>query len=289
MENENRTDIKFGIVLAGGLSKGAYEIGCLRAIEERFGRDAISCISASSIGVPIAYSFAANKLDEAANLWHRLETESSKRFFATLVRDAEVQKAIRNLPAESDEEKMKVFTTLWNFKETKAEYVDMMGHPLATKRDYMTASIAIPVFNKGVQINDKIYFDGAFMDNIPVYPLQREALDFIFCIYFDPQRYTFENEAFDSKIIHLNDFPVRHRLTENLVFNPKQLEEMMTFGYEYTKKKLRQIFVSDKPEKILAAIAKEKRAHPGKTRTTFDTLLTSCNKIAKKFSKREIL
>ena len=63
----------------------------------------------------------------------------------------------------------------------------------------------------------------------------------------------------------------------------------MTFGYEYTKKKLRQIFVSDKPEKILAAIAKEKRAHPGKTRTTFDTLLTSCNKIAKKFSKREIL
>ena len=41
---------KIGIVLAGGASKGAYEIGCLRAIEDWFGLDSIKCISSASVG-----------------------------------------------------------------------------------------------------------------------------------------------------------------------------------------------------------------------------------------------
>ena len=57
---------KIGIVLAGGMSKVAYEIGCLQAILEHFEKEQIVAISTSSIGTLAGYACSTEKLPEMA-------------------------------------------------------------------------------------------------------------------------------------------------------------------------------------------------------------------------------
>ena len=43
--------MKIGLVLCGGMAKGAYQIGVLRAIREFVPREDITTISCASVGV----------------------------------------------------------------------------------------------------------------------------------------------------------------------------------------------------------------------------------------------
>ena len=43
--------MNIGLVLSGGMAKGAYQVGALKAINELFPKGSIKYISASSIGV----------------------------------------------------------------------------------------------------------------------------------------------------------------------------------------------------------------------------------------------
>ncbi|MBE6886568.1 MAG: patatin-like phospholipase family protein, partial [Ruminococcaceae bacterium] len=54
-----------GIILSGGMAKGAYQIGVLNALSEYFSQGQIKAISAASVGVLNGYAFAAGKMDAA--------------------------------------------------------------------------------------------------------------------------------------------------------------------------------------------------------------------------------
>lgn len=62
---------RIGVVLAGGGAKGAYQIGCLRALRQA-GLTRFSAIAGSSVGAIHAVMLAADKLDEAEDVWQRL-------------------------------------------------------------------------------------------------------------------------------------------------------------------------------------------------------------------------
>jgi predicted acylesterase/phospholipase RssA len=61
---------RIGIVLTGGGAKGAYQIGCLRALEEA-GLSKVRAIAGTSVGAIHGYMLSAGKLDEAEGIWRR--------------------------------------------------------------------------------------------------------------------------------------------------------------------------------------------------------------------------
>lgn len=279
---------KIGVVLSGGMVRGAYEIGCLRAIEERFGKDSIHAVSTSSIGTLNAYGYGVNRLELVEDVWKSIDTAETGRFFPTFAGHPLLLEQIRHkLIREEDKLCCKMYTSLWNFTQKKVEYIPFHELTPEQTREYICASIAIPVFNKGVRIGGDLLFDGAFLDNIPVYPLAQEDLDYIFCIYFDGCNYFFENEEFDRKIIKLSEFPQEKRL-EMMFFNPKNIDAMIRFGYDYAKQIMDRIFVSEDRRQILDNIKlyEQSKCQEYKKRLTADVVLNSINTLTKRYAKR---
>lgn len=62
--------LRIGVVLTGGGAKGAYQIGCLRALQEA-GISQVDAISGVSVGAIHGVMLAAGKVDEAETIWRR--------------------------------------------------------------------------------------------------------------------------------------------------------------------------------------------------------------------------
>jgi predicted acylesterase/phospholipase RssA len=63
--------LRIGVVLTGGGAKGAYQIGCLRALQDA-GLTPVAAISGVSVGAIHGVMLAAGKLDEAEAIWRCL-------------------------------------------------------------------------------------------------------------------------------------------------------------------------------------------------------------------------
>lgn len=282
--------MKIGVVLAGGMSKGFYEIGCLNAIFDFFGKENIECISASSIGALTAYAGVTGQSEYLINALKDIDVRKSGSFFPPLSGKADLIQKIRGIVLEDNSGLPQMYITVWNYTEKKVEYVPL--HNLTKKeiQNYLCAAVAIPVFNKGVKINGSTMFDGALIDNIPVFPLLKKNLDFVFCIYFDFKNYIFEDGQFDRKIIKLYDFPFQKRW-DGLVFDPNRVDEMAEYGYDYTSRIIKSIFSSAEKDIIERNIRNmNEQAGAAKSRRfTSDIILTNLNKVTRRFAKRKIL
>ena len=282
--------MKIGIVLAGGMNKGFYEIGCLNAIFDFFGRENIECISASSIGTITAYSAVTGQNEYFINMLKDIDIRDSGRFFPSFSGNSELMQKIRSAVTDDNTTIPQLYITIWNYTQKKVEYVPI--HTLTKKeiQNYLCASVAIPIFNKGVKINGSTIFDGAFIDNIPVFPLLEKEFDYIFCIYFDLRNYFFENEKFDRKIIKLYDFPSKRKL-DNFVFDPNHVDVMVEYGYNYTNRIIRSLFSSADKDIIdhnIEGMNEQNNIRKSK-RFTSDIILTNLNKVTSRLAKRNIL
>ena len=278
---------KIGIILAGGASKGAYEIGCMRALIEHFGMEDIKCVSSASIGGLIAQGYGMGSIDDVINIWRNINTKKHGRFFLTYSGNEDMLAAVSSVVDHDVTIPFEHFVSIWNFTQRKVEYIPF--HELSGERlqQYTRGALAIPFFSKGELIDGDRILDGAFLDNIPAYPLLQKELDFIFCIYFDNCKYFFENEEFDSKIIKLCDFP-NEKMLELMTFNPEDFDNMVQYGYEYTKKVINELFTTDNIEEIYKAIKKreDEQNLEYKPRLTADIVLNNINVMTKKYAKR---
>lgn len=277
---------KIGVVLAGCASKGAYEAGCLRAIEDHFGIENIKCVSSASIGALIAQMHCVRQSDEFLTAWKSLDTGKIGRFIITYPNNKDVQAMIARLLDAGSEMAYEHFVSIWNFTKRKVEYVPF--HELSNEQlvQYLRGAMSIPFFSKGVNINGDKVLDGAFLDNIPVYPLVEKDLDYIFCVYFDNYKYTFESEDFDKKVIKLYDFPNKEML-EVFTFRKESFDGMMQYGYDYTMRTIQEVFTSEKPEEVYQAIERREKNQitTYKPRFTADLVLNSINVMTKRYSK----
>lgn len=62
---------RIGIALAGGGAKGAYQVGCLRALQEA-GIGKVAAIAGTSVGAIHGAILAIDRMDEAERIWTRL-------------------------------------------------------------------------------------------------------------------------------------------------------------------------------------------------------------------------
>ena len=278
---------KIGIVLSGAASKGAYELGCLRAIEEYFGMKNIKCVSSASIGALISQVYGMGKGDELETLWKSLDPKKHGRFFLAFSGNEAVLEMIRSTVNKVKRPPYEHFVSVWNFTQHKVEYIPF--HELSDEmlQKYLRGAIGIPFLSRGEVVNGDRILDGAFVDNIPAYPLLHKDLDYIFCIYFDNYKYFFENDEFNKKVIKLYDFPNEKRL-EMMTFKPESFDGMVQYGYDYTMRVIKEVFVSEDREEVYRAIAEQDKNQVAafKPRLTTEIVLTNINIMTKRYSKR---
>ncbi len=283
---QNCVKPRIGVVLAGGMNKGIYEIGCLQAIEEFFGKDSIEVISASSIGSLIAYSYSVGRTEKLVDIWKNLNVGKTARLLPRMISNNLVTTHLSDLVNENRPLDQQLYITLWNFTKMKAEYCLLNSCNTEILKDYMVAAMTVPIVNSSVRIHNNMYFDGALLDNIPVYPMLNKKVDYIFCIYFDGENYIFESDEFNKKVIKLNAFPVNKRLLDDFAFTPEKTDEMISYGYYYTKGRLQKIFGGDHIDLTAGEDLPAKAT--ATRRCTSDVLLKSLNIVMKRFSNRVI-
>ena len=272
------------------MAKGAYQLGALKAIAQCFSPEEFSVISCSSIGALNGYAFAMHRLHEAEKMWRNLCKTTPRQSIGRVLRSTYLQQQIEHLCYENDTVPVKCFTTLLDISKRKVSYFNLQQAPPEALSQYLKASVSMPIYNRSVRLGNHAYFDGAMVDNIPVYPLLLQPPDYIFCIYFDTYSYTFESNLFDQRIIKIT-FPAENRLKDSVLFRKEVIEEMLSRGYEETQLMLQSLLSSGKEDleyiyhyiKVL-----NQRMPPPKVRITGDVFVTNLNRITKKFAKRNI-
>ena len=276
-----------GIIFAGCASKGAYELGCLRAIEERFGAESIKCISSASIGMLVSQSYAIGRLDIFERIWKSIDPKKHGRFFLAYSGNGGILDEITDSICEEYIHELEHYVSVWNFTQKKVEYIPFHTLTKEQTAQYIRGAVAIPLFSKGELVNGDRILDGAFLDNIPAYPLADKELDYIFCIYFDNCKYYFENDDFNKKVIKLYDFP-NEKMLELMTFNPESFDKMAEYGYEYAKREIESVFISEDKETVYNAIEERDKTQKAKytPRLTADIVLNNINVVTKRYSHR---
>ncbi|MDR0248358.1 MAG: patatin-like phospholipase family protein [Oscillospiraceae bacterium] len=276
-----------GLVLSGGMAKGAYQIGALRAISEMFGPADISCVSSASVGVLNSYLYLTGALDKGINLWNSICATNTRPWVTTLLRSTFLQNAIKSLISE--ERITNVFyIPLLNLRTRTLSYIDIKKVPPEDIGDYLRASVAMPIYNSAVQINGEPFYDGALIDNIPIYPILKHPLDYVICIYFDSCDYIFENDYLNNKIIKLSISDNKF-VSNSVVFKHEYIKRMIDDGYAKAKRILEYVFVNgtDNVDSVYSRIADlNAMNHSHTLRITGDVAVNNMNRLTKKLMKK---
>lgn len=280
--------MRIGLVLSGGMAKGAYQIGALKALSNFIPREDICCISCASIGVLDGYAYATDKLDMAEQMWKEICIEDTRLFISQVLRSCILQEDIKNLYSQTDVLPKDFYVSLVDVTHMKLIYKNLAKEDMEKYTSVLKASVAMPVYNQTVKIDGTCYYDGAMLDNIPVYPLLNKKLDYIICLHFDTYNYRFENKHFDRKIIQIT-FPNENFIKQSLVFKKENIERMITRGYDHTNYLLKNIIGEDYTdvERIKQSIVHKNDDNA--IRITGDVLTTNFNKFARKFVRKDIV
>ena len=283
--------MNIGVVLSGGMAKGAYQIGALRALGNFIPLEEIKYISGASIGVLNGYAYATGSLDRAEQMWKSICNDDTRLLINQILRSSMLQQSIASLYDPEHTPTASFYCTLLDISHRNVVYKNLLRVEPERIPRYLKASVAMPVYNRAVQIGGTSYFDGAMIDNIPVFPLLKHNLDYIICFYFDDTCYKFESTYFDNKIIKIT-FPSESILRQSLVLRQGDIEEMIRDGYERTNYLLKSIFCEgyDNLDYIYHTIDYLNRSNKNKSlRITGDVLVTNLNKIVQKLTKKKIL
>lgn len=156
----NPGDKKVGLVLSGGGAKGAAEIGALKVIDQKGIK--IDYISGTSIGAIMGALYAAGYTPtELEEFFGGISKDQGKNslYIRTILSNLLEAKGVSTF----DDLKIPFRCVVADTKELK-EVVLSEGSVL----DAVMASSAIPYIYSNVEIDDHIYVDGGFYNNLPV-------------------------------------------------------------------------------------------------------------------------
>lgn len=180
MENK-----EYGLVLAGGGAKGAYQIGAFQALKELGILENIIAFSGNSIGTVNMALLIGSDLDTAKRLWENMNVDDfldidEKPLDGTNSDGIFSREGInRHLKENIDFNKMSncdkpcyiTVSTTPDSGEMVAEYKKINGMDPDEIRKLVIASSAIPVMYGSVNVAGGKYMDGGFVDNTPIKPL----------------------------------------------------------------------------------------------------------------------
>ncbi|MCH9814386.1 MAG: patatin-like phospholipase family protein [Epsilonproteobacteria bacterium] len=169
-QNSHNSMVKIGLALSGGGARCIAQLGAMHYFEE-LGIE-ISAISGSSGGAIVAGLYASGLTIE--EIYTKLSDLDFKSHLKYSIRDGSLyhlRDAIDDLQeifGKKDIQDLNIpfFCTVVDYQLGKEVYINQ-GDMVT----YMMASAALVPFFSPVKIENKVYVDGGFCDNLPSYPL----------------------------------------------------------------------------------------------------------------------
>lgn len=206
---------RWGMVLAGGGGKGAYQIGVMRALVEEGWHKFIDSVAGSSIGALNAVLYAQGSIESAEEIWRQIKPEeildidlssgqiieelqqkytAFKEFLGSVSLEEYLGKTIREGICSREglkkiiknkvdlrkvkESKCKVYATIAYMQDgmPKAKYPVLNYMEEEKMLRVLLASSALPVVYDAVNIDGIEYRDGGIADNLPCKPIRQEGI-----------------------------------------------------------------------------------------------------------------
>ncbi|MFW5838671.1 MAG: patatin-like phospholipase family protein [Bacillota bacterium] len=257
---------KIGLCLTGGGARGAYQIGAIKALEERGILDKISAYSGTSIGSANVAVIATKGVDAAKEVWMTmpeenlprnkkdLDKKSDKLFdFDRGIYTMDVFKSIIEKSVDLDVLKKKeVYVTLSEGGQPDKGFIDLLRctyrhyvkhdtkvvylplHELESDSviDAIVASSSIPLFFAPVKMQDKKFYDGGVFDNVPIKPLVKSGCDEIIIIHL--HHHLLYNPKKVASGVTYHEIKHKGLLGHILKFSKKQTQRLYQAGYDDT-------------------------------------------------------
>lgn len=221
---------KTALVLGGGGSRGAYEMGVWQALNE-LGIE-VDIVTGSSIGAVNAALFAQGDFDIAMEVWRKMEESN-----VTELTENEVFKGL--LEKYIDEEKIR--SSNIEFGVVTAELPSLKGHCVFAKdipkgkiNDFIMASAACFPFVHPHEIGDKKFVDGGFFDNLPVDMAAKKGARYVIAVDLDSYGFI-RRECYDA-LDSLKIISCQWELGNFFQFKPERIKREIRLGYLDTMK-----------------------------------------------------
>lgn len=241
---------KLGLVLSGGGSKGAYQIGVYRALR-KLGKNPL-VVTGTSVGAINGLLIVQGDLYKAVKLWKNMsfgaiyDENSFEECENAALRDVykEYVKAfiteggmdIPNLLNTFDKmfDARKFFSSpvdyglvTYNFSLNKPVIMTKKDLNRDNVKDYVVASASCYPAFKPYEIDGELYIDGGYYDNMPVNLAVELGADEIIAV--DLRAAGFKR---DSKVsVPMTVISPRNKISNFLVFDKMRSREALRFGY----------------------------------------------------------
>ncbi len=279
--------MKIGLVLSGGVAKGAYQAGFLRAVVDSGIVSSIGSISCASIGLFSGYALSAGKVQKLYDIWQQIHFDS----FADLTYEVWFKHYLKELMAEfirtDDMLRIPVYAPIcYVLPFIRMEYCKLYGEYIKTWSKFILGATSYPFISGGIHFfRGQITFDGGAMDNIPVFPLiEFERPDLILILHFEsgyrPRRkYLLSGiPVFDFDISIADKFR-KHSFD----FHSDTLQARLKHGYEYGGELINNLFGGCKAsiEEVCAAAQRQRESETDRRLdgATFETWVQRLNEI----------
>ncbi len=251
---------KYGLVLAGGGGKGAYQIGAWKALREmRISFDAIAGVSIGSINGAL---IAAGDMNKAVEFWHnvsvkkgiKIETELvdpenlfSKKNWSVLFREFLKNGGFDASPAADyirtyvDEDKVRkkkiplgIVTVHLSQNATPLE-IFVEDIPQGELVDYLLASSNIPLATN-IGPEGERFLDGGVYDNTPVMTLKKRGYNRLIVIDISNIKGVAHNLNFNnSQVVYIRPYDLED-LGPSFDFSGPMIDRRIQLGYLDTRK-----------------------------------------------------
>ena len=248
-----------GLVLGGGGSRGAYEIGVWRAAREL--NIEFDVVTGTSIGALNGALVVQGDYDFAVDMWENMNYEAvmsnvkaedfttldgTRRAFRTALQEIVADGGMEIGPLEElvrsrlDEEKIR--NSLKEFgivtveiPSLKASEMSKEDIPEGRMADYLLASAACyPAFKRRT-IDNKSYVDGGYRDNLPIDLAIELGANEIWAVDLQALGHVPQKLMYDIPVRYIRSY---WDLGMFITFSPERIRRNMELGYLDTKKTL---------------------------------------------------
>ena len=245
---------EYGLVLAGGGGKGAYQIGVWKALTEYGIAQKVTAISGASVGGLNAALFASESLERIENIWIEQvpdylvnNNESiSQSGLATLIDEVNISK-ITNLVYPH------IYVDALRDSDWEIYYFELNKYQTTDIKQLLLATSAVPLLCDKIFFENDFYSDGGgfllnlFGNNLPWEPIEDLALnpkfdvDTIFLVYLKDKY--LENTDFIPGFKVIPIIPsewLGGLLLGTLNFSRSTIRHLIELGYNDTIKVLQE-------------------------------------------------
>ena len=264
-ENSGTRAPKWGLVLSGGGTKGAYEVGVWKALREL--KIPIRGISGTSIGALNAAMFLCCDLKHIESIYRNIQLsdvlpvsekiDPDKDVFdlanlRAITREFIAHRGLDNSPLRNMLLKhldiKKIYSSpldlgIVTFNVQTREAFQLFKEDIEPEKliDYLLASANFPVY-KTLNVDGKRFLDGGLYDNMPFNPLIERGYTHLVAVDINGMGQT--RKLVKAEKVFLQMITCSEALGGTFDFNHARIEKNMTLGYLDTLKSFHRLFGS---------------------------------------------